>query len=531
VSSLGKISRFDLLEKIAESPFSVVYRARDPETSSWVAVKVCVATDPALRQRFLRAAESAATLSHPHIARILEFGSGSGRPYLVEEYLEGQDLRGFLRSQVGEPGVREIQMLVQIARGLQYAHRRGVPHQDLKPATVHLESHQEIKLVDFGLARLASAAQALARADRLPVASGYLAPEQAMGLPADERTDIYCFGALAYELLTRHPPVVAENPADLAQKVLSDEPPPVSLSWQDCPAELDALIERCLARSPGERYDSFDDLLLDLVPALEGVRASTTGSYQRTHPGDPSGTVVLVPSGSSLDDTMAIPPAALDPAILAERTVNDTLEDPMLTRVPTASATVVLSPLPSPKLESAPPAVLAPRPAPAPLPPLAVPTAPPPQTARPVAARRRRWGRWLALGALPALVLVGLVAWLAQSGGSPRPAPAPTKPVAASAPAPAPTPRQGLLLIDANPWAKVEAIQDASGRSLPPPTDAATPVAVSLPPGHYVVTLKHPAGSSVRCEADVHADERSLCAVAALPVEPNDYFQAAGWWR
>ncbi|HRC84716.1 MAG TPA: serine/threonine-protein kinase, partial [Thermoanaerobaculia bacterium] len=347
-NGLGKISRFDLREKIAESSFAVVYKAFDPETSALVAVKLCVATDAALRERFLRAAQAAASLSHPHIARILEFGSGGDRPYLVEEFLAGTDLREYLKHRRLGAGTNEIRMLVQIARALQYAHRRGVPHLDLKPATVHLEGGQdEIKLVDFGIARLASAALSLGSPGTLPPAGGYLAPEQALGLPPDERTDVYCFGALAYQILTGRPPFEGKTLAEVARKTLEEDPVPVGSSWGDCPAELEVMVERCLSKSPGDRYGSFDDVLLDLVPTLEALRTNSTGEFLRvveeTRPGDETS---FTQQAVSLDDTVEVPVPIEE--VPAEPEDDDTLEDRLVTAIFTPEVPPSLASTPRP---------------------------------------------------------------------------------------------------------------------------------------------------------------------------------------
>ncbi len=532
-ATLGKLSRFDLLEQIAASPFALVYRARDPETASWVAVKVCVVADPALRKRFLSAAERAATLSHPHIARILEFGSGGGRPYLVEEFLGGPDLRQLMPNLRAAPGARELAILVQIGRALQYAHREGVAHQDLKPATVHLEAQDEVKLVDFGIARLATAVLSLHAPEQPPASSGYLAPEQALGLPADERTDLFCFGALAWELLARRSPFSGRTTAELARETLQGEVEPLSAFWPSCPAELEALVARCLAKSPGERYASFDELLLDLIPVLETVRIP---GWLAERSSEDSDTEALVPI-SSLDDTVAIPLAQLaamtagDPG---DATLANRLGTAMLTAaLPPSPLTGVTMPLPTEELpESAKPAA-PPEPVPSPEP--ARPAAAARAVAAPAPARpgRPRRGLKLALAgaAALALVLLGVLAVLQARDQPPliRPTPLPASPAArATAPVVPTYPAR----FDAAPWAELISLTDATGKALALPAERHTPVALFLPPGRYTGQLRHPSSPTpIPCQLEVKALGPNECQVETLRVNVDQYFQRAGWWR
>jgi len=317
----GKVSKYDVLAKIAESSFALVYKGRDPFTRRLVAIKLCVAEDETLRARFLREAEGISKLYHPNIARILEFGSGDGKPYLVEEFLEGGDLRARIRSDQPINLVEELDVLLQVAHGLQYAHSKGVLHLDLKPATVHIEKGGTVKLVDFGIARMAGAAIHLEHPESSRSPRGYLPPEQALGLFADARTDIFCFGALAYELLARRPPFSGLTPPELLQESLDETLKPLPLTWPECPPALGALIERCLARSPSQRYRDFDALLDDLEPIHDAARLSASEKQDDPTAGSrpPGGDSPTVPEASpralpSLDDTMAIPGQQRPPA-------------------------------------------------------------------------------------------------------------------------------------------------------------------------------------------------------------------------
>lgn len=340
MAQVGKVSQYDVLEKIAENGFAIVYKGRDPFTKRWVAIKMCIAEDDSLRAHFLRQAEGISKLFHPNIARILDFGSGEGKPYLVEEFLEGVDLRARIRAAADVELVEELDILLQVAHGLQYAHSKGVLHLDLKPATVHVERGGTVKLVDFGLARLSGAAIRLGKPDSGRPPRGYLPPELALGLQPDERTDIYCFGALAYELLARRTPFTGLTPPEVLQESLDETLKPLPREWPECPPALAALVDRCLHKSPGDRYLDFDALLDDLEPIQDTARLaagrrrddSTTGSLlaaaaqraEATIPGvlktggSGLGGASVAPERPSLDDTMAIPP---DGATLAHGSV------------------------------------------------------------------------------------------------------------------------------------------------------------------------------------------------------------------
>lgn len=528
-----KVSRYDVLEKIAESGFSVVYRGRDSLTQRPVAIKICVATDAALRQRFLRLAELAAPLRHPNIVEVLEFGSGDGKPYLIEEYLPGDDLRSRLGNRQPAPSQADLELLVDVARALQYAHRKGVLHEDLKPATVHLEEGGRIKLVDFGLARLATAAARLASPTSLPVGGSYLPPEQALGLPADRRADVYCFGALAYELFTGGPP-------PLAGGVHDREGSELTTAWKECPPALAALVQRCLARSPGDRFASFDEVLEELLPLVRTKKRSVR--LEDTAPAPPP---------PSLDDTMAIPPevgAAILPKPVPgdrgdETSHSGELVPPVVVAPPAPPQPPPAPALPSPALQ-APVARAEVAPLlvePVKLSPLSPAVKPPPAAAAPLrpAAPRPRPRRmpWVMLALIGIAGIAALALLLA--GGSPDSAPvAAPPPPKAAAPAPkpaaavAPAVAEGLLLIDAQPWAEVVRVTDEAGRELPLPALRSTPLSLSVSPGRYRAELRHPGrAESAHCETSLPPHGTALCTATVVEIDAKAYFKEAGWWR
>lgn len=273
MTSFGK---YDVLGQIGEGGFGKVYRGWDPILKRWVAIKTCSFDDPELRERFVREAELAANLQHPNIVTVHDFGRQDGEPYLVQEYLEGDDLDELIRR--GEPAGLEARLdcLRQVAEALRFAHDRGVIHRDVKPANVRVGPDGRVRLMDFGIARLLDAESRLTRTGMSVGTAGYMAPEQLQGLEIDHRADLFSFGVLAYELMAGRPPFEGDSISTLFYQIAHEDPPPVREAAPDCPTRLAAVIERCLRKDREERYDGFEELLRELG-ALELGSAAGSG--------------------------------------------------------------------------------------------------------------------------------------------------------------------------------------------------------------------------------------------------------------
>ena len=272
MNQVERIGRFEVQERLRANSFVIVYRGRDPFDGRRVHIKFCVATDETIRRRFFKAAELASTLRHPNVATVFEFGSGDGKPYLVQEAFSEETLSDLLARAEPVDDVLKLYYLVQVARGLQHAHNEGVLHRELRPASILLDRAGETKIADFGTARLASAFTQLGNGAHRWPAVGWLLPELLLGLDLDKRSDIYAFGAVAFELLTGQAPFIAESLAGLVPQILETDPRPLGVFWPECPPELDRLVLRCLARDPGQRFSSMNDLVEEfdqVVPVLE----------------------------------------------------------------------------------------------------------------------------------------------------------------------------------------------------------------------------------------------------------------------
>ena len=271
IPDLQRIGKYDILERIADGGFATLYRGHDPFLKRLVAIKVCVSADPELRQQFLREAEIGGNLDHPSIVRTFDFGFDQVGPYLVQEYLQGEDLSRLIERRAPIPPRRKIDLLIQIAEGLAYSHAQRVLHLDVKPGNVRVLGLRQAKILDFGIARLAETSDSAPGLGGMVGTAGYLPPEQVMGKAVDARADIFGFGALAYEWLTFCRPFTGGTIPELLQRVLAAEAEPMTRYWPDCGDRLANVIGRCLRRDPASRYPSFEALIPDLVAVRDSL--------------------------------------------------------------------------------------------------------------------------------------------------------------------------------------------------------------------------------------------------------------------
>ncbi|MEM7585686.1 MAG: TonB family protein [Acidobacteriota bacterium] len=282
-SQLGK---YEIVEKVGQGGFGVVYRGRDPLLRRDVAVKVCSTEDKDLRDRFFREGRIAAGLQHANVTTVHDLGVESDMPFLVQEFLTGTDLEQVIRDRAELDTATKLDYLVQIARGLAYAHGEGVVHRDLKPSNIRLLESGTVKIMDFGIAKLLHEETDLTRTGTAIGTVGYLAPEQLAGGAIDARADIFSFGVLVYELLGYQRPFQGETFSQVSYRLLYEEPRPLPELWPACPEAVARLVERCLAKVAENRYASMREVLVD----LEAVAEATASDSRRLDP-----TVVMLP--------------------------------------------------------------------------------------------------------------------------------------------------------------------------------------------------------------------------------------------
>jgi serine/threonine protein kinase len=265
---LKQISRYEILSELGRGAMGVVFKARDPLIGRLIAIKTItasVADDPGLLERFRGEAKAAGALQHPNIVTIYEMGEADGTPFIAMEYLEGESLEALISRRAPVPVAQKVGYLVQTCRALQYAHRRGVIHRDIKPANIVVTVEGEVKVVDFGIARLADTSKT--QTGTLLGTLAYMSPQQIRGERADARSDIWSVGVVLYELLTGRRPFQGENHAALLFSILQNDPVPLRELLGECPQQLDTISQRALAKDDAARYQSMEELLLELKSA------------------------------------------------------------------------------------------------------------------------------------------------------------------------------------------------------------------------------------------------------------------------
>ncbi len=260
-----KIGKYEILEKIGQGAMGVVYRARDPLMERIVAVKT-MSTDldaaPEMRARFFREARSAGQLSHKNIITIFELGEEDRRAYMVMEFVEGEDLKTRIARGQRMSLEDKLRLVTELAEGLAHAHQKKVIHRDIKPGNIYITASGLVKILDFGLAHVASSD--ITKTGSVLGTPNYMSPEQVRGDRVDHRSDLFSAGALFYELLTGRKPFSTPTLHATLLKILDEDPEPVGDLDPTLPAELSSIVKRLLAKDPAERYQHAEELVKDL---------------------------------------------------------------------------------------------------------------------------------------------------------------------------------------------------------------------------------------------------------------------------
>ena len=261
---MGPIGKYEILERIGSGGFATVYKGWDPFIKRAVAIKICFSRDEETRQRFFREAEIAGRLVHRNITTIYDFGMHEQNPYLVEEYLPGEDLAHMVRRQEPRLTAVKLDFLLQIASGLDYAHSQGVIHRDIKPSNIRVVDGSQLKIMDFGTAKLANVESHLTQSGMTLGTVAYLPPERLLGRPTGLNSDLFSYGVLAYEMLSFRRPFSGRNIPNLIDQVLNAAPIRLTDVWPECPPGLAEIVHRCLLKDPAQRYPTCADLIADL---------------------------------------------------------------------------------------------------------------------------------------------------------------------------------------------------------------------------------------------------------------------------
>ncbi len=274
---LTKLGRYEVLSELGKGAMGVVYLAKDPVIGRMVAIKTIRASSVGeddsesreFRERFVREAQTAGILSHPNIVTIHDIGEDTETQtsFIAMEYIEGKNVKSLLAEKSHFSYDQIAGIIAQVAEAIDYAHRKGIIHRDVKPANIIITTDEKVKITDFGIAKVASSN--LTTTGQFLGTPNYMSPEQVSGAPVDGRSDIFSLGVVLYELLTKRKPFLGENLTAISYKIVHEDfTPPAELS-SDVPPEFNPIVARAMAKDPWNRYQRGKDFAL----ALHQLRA------------------------------------------------------------------------------------------------------------------------------------------------------------------------------------------------------------------------------------------------------------------
>src|SRR6266851_2979860 len=329
VETPEKIGKYEISEKIGTGGFGAVYKGRDPFIKRTVAVKTCQLNDDEIKSRFFREAELAGNLHHRNVTTIYDFGVEEGVPYIVQEFLTGEDLDKIIKRSDKMPVARKIEILMAISDGLGYAHQHSIIHRDIKPSNIRVLADGSVKIMDFGIAKSLETESSLTQTGITLGTSAYLAPEQIRGEPLDQRTDMFALGILSYELLSYRKPFRGEHLSTVLYKILNENPEPLETANPEVPGALSAVVARAMEKSIDHRYPDMQAFRQDLQAVyreISGIssrfitepRFAQSGDRPTRTEIDPDATIVTPSEGMPLPRSITPPSGALarvpDPA-------------------------------------------------------------------------------------------------------------------------------------------------------------------------------------------------------------------------
>jgi serine/threonine-protein kinase len=278
--------RFRLEEKIGAGGMSTVYRAFDETLERWVAIKLMhreISSDSDQLERFRREARAVASLNHPHVVTVIDFGEDDDHPYIVFEYVEGENLKDRLRRAGRLPVPEAVAYAIEIGRALECAHSNKLVHRDVKPQNVLIDAEGRAKVTDFGIARSLEA-EGLTATGRVLGTTDYVAPEQALGEETTAQSDVYSLGICLFEMLTGDVPYKAESQVAVAMKHVKDPLPDIRMRRPEISAALASVVEIACSKETVNRYKSAHEMVHELEQALviETSRSGEAGGEATT---------------------------------------------------------------------------------------------------------------------------------------------------------------------------------------------------------------------------------------------------------
>ncbi|MHB8796916.1 MAG: serine/threonine-protein kinase [Thermoanaerobaculia bacterium] len=314
---LAKVGKYEILEKVGVGGFGTVYRGRDPYIKRTVAIKTCQSDEDELRKRFFREAEFAGNLHHRNITTIYDFGlSDDGLPFIVQEFLTGEDLDRKIKRKDDLPLAWRVRVLADICEGLHYAHTAGIVHRDVKPSNIRILEDGTVKIMDFGIAKSMVSESTLTQTGITLGTASYLAPEQIRGEAVDARTDVFSLGVLSYELLTLSRPFTGDHISTVLYKIMNEAPPSPADAAPSLPPELVRIVEKALQKDRANRYASCAEMKADLETVLTGL-SGPVGAPPRPAAADAPPTPAPRGLGSARLDERVLRPAG-GPSVAAD---------------------------------------------------------------------------------------------------------------------------------------------------------------------------------------------------------------------
>jgi serine/threonine protein kinase/tetratricopeptide (TPR) repeat protein len=340
-----QISHYKIIEKLGEGGMGVVYKAQDTKLNRQVALKFLplhLQAGGSARERFMQEARAASALDHPNVCTIHEISeSNDGSLFISMAYYEGCSLQDRLKR--GPVGFQEaLDISIQIASGLECAHESGIVHRDIKPGNIMITNRGQVKIVDFGLAKLAGQSQ-LTQSGSTVGTAAYMSPEQISNGDVDHRSDIFSLGILMYEMFTGLHPFKSDYLHAIMYSLINEDPKAVRQIDESLPEELEWIINRAIEKDPGKRYQNIKDLVLHLEALKSGSLKLHHDQVQKLVSGEPQATDTGSGSGNTLLSSAAGADAAHPGTAIPRESADTAVSGPAVSRKPYLSVKSVLA--------------------------------------------------------------------------------------------------------------------------------------------------------------------------------------------
>lgn len=275
---MDKVGRYEMREMIGQGAMASVYKAFDPEINRTLAIKLLkpeLCHEEEYRIRFVREAKGAGVLSHPNIVTVYDVGGTEHQPYIAMELIEGQTLGEIMKEKRQLPLKTIIEIGIQLAKALGYAHGKGIVHRDVKPGNIMMvKGTNTVKVADFGICRIEGGeATQMTRVGDMLGTPNYMSPEQVLGQQVDSRSDLFSTGVVLYELLTGSLPFLASTMVSVALKIVKEDPESIDKLRPNLPLSLRRIVDRCLKKPPEKRFQTGEELAAALIAVLRELPA------------------------------------------------------------------------------------------------------------------------------------------------------------------------------------------------------------------------------------------------------------------